>query len=321
MLAPMEFLRTPDDRFEGLPDYPFAPHYADVKAPDGTSLRLHYVDEGPRDAEPVPLVHGEPTWRVHPREPPGGVTMSDCLLRSDLDGVCTLTLNRPDKLNALDEATFEALAAQATKLESDDAIHCVVLRGAGRSFCAGNDLEDIAGGKRSADIHFRGKTVERLATLPQPMIAAIRGHCFTGGLELALAADLLVASDTARFADTHGKWALTPIWGMSQRLPRRVGLSRAKEMMFTSRTVRAEEALRISLVDRVVPDSEFDEAVAELAGAIATNSGFTNRANKRLLEATDGLSLAAGLAYERDESPGMAPDALERIRSFSTRKN
>ena len=99
----------------------------------------------------------------------------------------------------------------------------MVLRGAGRSFCAGNDLEDIAAGRRSQDPHFRGKTIERLARIPQPLVAAIHGHCYTGGLELALAADLLIATETARFADTHGKWGLTPLWGMSQRLPRRVG--------------------------------------------------------------------------------------------------
>jgi enoyl-CoA hydratase/carnithine racemase len=246
--------------------------------------------------------------------------MSQPVLRTDENGVCTLTLNRPDKLNALDEATFEALDEYAGQLEDDEATGCVVLRGAGRSFCAGNDLDDIAGGKRSADIHFRGKTVERLANLPQPMIAAIRGHCYTGGLELALSADLLFASDDARFADTHGKWGLTPIWGLTQRLPRRVGVSRAKELMFTSRTVRAEEAERIGLVDRVVADTSFDEALAELTSAIVANSSFSNRANKRFLSETDGLALTAGLVHERDHSPGMAPDARDRIRTFSQRK-
>ena len=246
--------------------------------------------------------------------------MSDRVLRSDENGVCTLTLNRPDKLNALDEATFVALASHVDALEADEGVACVVLRGAGRSFCAGNDLEDIASGQRSEDVHFRGKTVERLASLPQPVVAAIRGHCFTGGLELALAADLLLASETARFADTHGKWGLTPLWGMSQRLPRRVGIPRAKELMFTSRTVGAEEAGAIGLVDRVVADADFEDALTEWTAAIAANSSFSNRGNKRLLAATDGLCLAEGLQYEREKSPGIAPDAMERIASFSRRK-
>jgi enoyl-CoA hydratase/carnithine racemase len=246
--------------------------------------------------------------------------MTDRILRRDTGALCTLTLNRPDKLNALDEATFEELASQVESLETDESIACVVLKGAGRSFCAGNDLDDIAAGRRSDDPHFRGKTVERLANLPQPVVAQIHGHCYTGGLELALAADLLFAAETARFADTHGKWGLTPVWGMSQRLPRRVGVSRAKELMFTSRTVSAPEAAVIGLVDGCVPDELLDEEIAGLTSAILANSSFSNRANKRLLETTSGMSLPEGLRHERDKSPGMAPDAAERIASFSKRK-
>ncbi len=246
--------------------------------------------------------------------------MKDRILRSDTAGICTLTLNRPEKLNALDEALFEQLAACIDALEGDEQTACVVLRGAGRSFCAGNDLDDIAAGRRSDDPHFRGKTVERLARLPQPVVAAIHGHCYTGGLELALAADLLIAAETARFADTHGKWGLTPLWGMSQRLPRRVGVSRAKELMFTSRTVSAPEALAIGLVDGCVPDDRLDEEIVGLTAAIVANSSFSNRANKQLIEATDGLGLSAGLRFEREKSPGMAPDAKDRIARFSKRR-
>jgi enoyl-CoA hydratase/carnithine racemase len=245
--------------------------------------------------------------------------MSDRILRTDRNGVCTLTLNRPEKLNALDEQLFEELASCIDALEGDEETGCVVLRGSGRSFCAGNDLDDIAAGRRSDDPHFRGKTVERLAHIPQPLVAAIHGHCYTGGLELALAADLLVATESARFADTHGKWGLTPLWGMSQRLPRRVGVSRAKELMFTSRTVSAPEALAIGLLDGCVPDDRFEEEIEGLCGAICANSSFSNRANKRLLESTDGLSLGEGLRYEREKSPGMAPDAKERIARFTRR--
>ncbi len=246
--------------------------------------------------------------------------MSERILRSERGGVCTLTLNRPEKLNALDEATFEELAAHVDLLEADEEIGCVVLRGAGRSFCAGNDLDEIAAGRRSDDPHFRGVTIERLARIPQPLVAAIHGHCYTGGLELALAADLLIATETARFADTHGKWGLTPLWGMSQRLPRRVGVSRAKELMFTSRTVSAPEALSIGLIDGCVPDDLLNEEIEGLTAAIVANSKFSNRANKRTVEATDGLALTDGLRYEREKSPGMAPDARERIAQFSRRK-
>ncbi len=246
--------------------------------------------------------------------------MSERILRRDTGALCTLTLNRPEKLNALDEETFEELAGHVESLEADEAIACVILRGAGRSFCAGNDLDDIAAGRRSEDPHFRGKTVERLANIPQPLVAQIHGHCYTGGLELALAADLLIAAESARFADTHGKWGLTPLWGMSQRLPRRVGVSRAKELMFTSRTVSAPEALAIGLLDGCVPDELLSEEIGGLTAAILANSSFSNRANKRTLEDTSGMSLQAGLRHERDENAGMAPDAQERIASFAKRK-
>lgn len=246
--------------------------------------------------------------------------MTERILRRDRGGVRTLTLNRPEKLNALDEALFEALADEITALESAQDVHCVVIRGAGRSFCAGNDLEDIAAGRKSRDPHFRGRTIERLSRIPQPLVAQIHGHCYTGGLELALAADLLIAAETARFADTHGKWGLTPLWGMSQRLPRRVGMSRAKELMFTSRTVSAPEALSIGLVDGCVPDDLLNEEIGGLTGAIVANSEFSNRAIKRLLAETEGLGLAEGLRYEREKSPGMAPDAAERIARFGQRR-
>jgi enoyl-CoA hydratase/carnithine racemase len=245
--------------------------------------------------------------------------MTDRILRRDTGALCTLTLNRPEKLNALDEQLFEELAAQIDSLEGDEAIGCVVLKGAGRSFCAGNDLDDIAAGRRSKDLHFRGKTIERLARIPQPLVAQIHGHCYTGGLELALAADLLIAAETARFADTHGKWGLTPVWGMSQRLPRRIGVSRAKELMFTSRTVLAPEAAVIGLVDGCVPDEMLAEEIAGLTSAILANSSFSNRGNKRLLDETSGLSLSEGLRFEREKTPGMAPDAGERIARFSRR--
>jgi enoyl-CoA hydratase/carnithine racemase len=151
------------------------------------------------------------------------------------------------------------------------------------------------------------------------VVAKIRGHCFTGGLEVALAADLLIGDQSARFADTHGTWGLTPLWGMSQRLPRRVGLANAKRMMFTSRTLSAEEALSIGLIDLCVAPERLDEEVRLLAGSIVVNSSFSNRAYKRLLRETDGMPLGEGLRYEREKTPGIAPDALERIRSFKKR--
>ena len=152
--------------------------------------------------------------------------------------------------------------------------------------------------------------------LPKPVIAAVHGHCYTGALEVALAADFIVASETAKFGDTHAKWALTPIWGMSQRLPRRVGTATAKKLMFTAETALADEALRIGLCELVFPESEFDKSVNDLAKSILANSSFSHAANKKLLEATDARSLDSGLQWEVMENEGVGPDMKQRIDAF-----
>ena len=241
--------------------------------------------------------------------------MSERVLRQDADGFAVLTLNRPDKLNALDTAAFEALDAHLADLEGEEAVGCVVLKGAGRGFCAGADLGELDGASDKPP-RFKPRVIERLALLAKPVIAAVHGVCLTGGLELALACDFIVADATARFADTHGKWGLVGSWGMSQRLPRRIGLAPAKRMMMTARVVEAEEALALGLVDILAGDEGLDAAVASLAGELCANSAFTNAATKRLLIETDGMSLAEGLAHEHFRFPGRAPDYRERLARF-----
>jgi enoyl-CoA hydratase len=240
--------------------------------------------------------------------------MSDArILRSDDGGLCTLTLNRPDKLNALDTGTFEELDAQFAALEQQvDTIGCVVLRGGGRGFSAGADLNDIA----AATVTFKPRVIDRLAALPQPTVAAIHGVCFTGALELALACDFLVADATARFADTHGKWGLVGAWGMIQRLPRRIGGPAAKRMMLTAVTTEAVEAHRLGLVDVVADAGKLDQAVAELTTAILANSWHTNLHTKRIMRQTEGLPLRDALAHEQATYPGYAPDYAERVAAF-----
>src|SRR5262249_54858748 len=140
-----------------------------------------------------------------------------------------------------------------------DRIGCVILRGAGRSFCAGHDLAVLNAGESLSENTLQAKTIERLANLPQPVITAVQGHCYTGGLELALAGGMSLAAANARFADTPAKWALTPLWGLSQRLPRRIGVAKASEMMFTCRTYTGAEALAMGLVNACYPDDSFDK--------------------------------------------------------------
>jgi enoyl-CoA hydratase len=241
--------------------------------------------------------------------------MTERVTRHDAEGLCTLMLNRPDKLNALDTPAFEELDAHLATLESETGqIGCVVLRGAGRGFCAGADLKAM--GTMPVPPTFKPGVVERLGRLPQPVIAAVHGVCYTGGLELALACDFIVADATARFADTHGKWGLVGSWGISQRLPRRIGQSAAKRMMMTGRTVEAAEAAEVGLVDLLAPAGGLDDLLAGLAGDVLANSWHTNFATKRIMRETDGMSLAQGLAYEHYRHPGFAPDYQERIARF-----
>jgi len=247
--------------------------------------------------------------------------MSDLVLRQDAGGAATLTLNRPDKLNALNVALFAALEAEVGRLEQQtDTVGLVILRGAGRCFSAGHDLADISTGERLPAPNFQARIIERLANLPQPVITAVHGHCYTGALELALCGDIILAAEGARFADTHAKWALTPVWGMSQRLPRRVGTYKAREMMFTCRTYSGREAAEMGLANMCVPDGEFDAQIAALAAQILANSWFSHRANKRLLRETDGLPLDAGLAHEVYHGEGRGPDMQERIAGFSSKR-
>lgn len=241
--------------------------------------------------------------------------MTERVNRHDASGLCTLTLNRPEKLNALDTQTFEELNTHLCALEGDtQKIGCVVLRGAGKGFCAGADLNAI--GAVPVPPTFKPGVVERLARLPQPVIAAIHGVCFTGGLELALACDFILADATARFADTHGKWGLVGAWGMSQRLPRRIGISAAKRMMMTGCIVDAAQAKASGLVDLIATDETLDKLVSRLAADILENSWHTNFAAKRFMRETDGMSLAEGLAFERDHYPGYSPDHLECLARF-----
>ena len=240
--------------------------------------------------------------------------------RDDRDGAAILTLNRPDKLNALNVALFSELDAQVARLEGEpDSVGLVILRGAGRCFSAGHDLADISTGERLPRANFQAGIIERLANLPQPVITAVHGHCYTGALELALAGDLIVAAESAKFADTHAKWALTPVWGMSQRLPRRVGTYKAREMMLTCRTYSGREAAEIGLANECVANDEFDARLAALSAEILANSWFSHRANKRLLLDTDGLALGEGLAHEVFRGEGRGPDMEARIAGFSNK--
>jgi enoyl-CoA hydratase/carnithine racemase len=244
--------------------------------------------------------------------------MSELVVRHDAGRVAQLTLNRPEKLNALNVDLFKALEAHVADLERTP-VGVVVVRGAGKCFSAGHDLSDIAAGEALPRPNYQSHVIERLADLPLPVVSAVHGHCYTGALELALAGDIILAAEGAKFADTHARWALTPVWGLSQRLPRRVGTYKAREMMFTCRTYSGREAEAMGLANLTVPDADFDAAIEALTAQILENSSFSHAANKRLLSATDGMSQGAGLAHEIYHGEGRGPDMAERIAAFTRR--
>lgn len=239
--------------------------------------------------------------------------MSGDLVRFGCDGaIATLTLNRPDKRNALNLALWAELDAHLAAIEAaGEDIAVVVLRAAGRVFCAGNDLKER--GAKTPSRFYQAKIITRLAELAPPVIVAVQGGCFTGGLELALAGDIIVAAESASFADTHGTFALVPAWGMSQRLPRRVGQWKAREMSLTGLPIAGPEAARIGLANHCVADAALDAKVGQLAAAIAAQSRHSVFALKKLYREQADLPLNAGLAHEVFNSAGVGQDFAERV--------
>ena len=244
------------------------------------------------------------------------------LVTCDIDaGLATIKLNRPDALNALSPSLFVELREHVDAIAGNtEGVGCVILAGNGRSFSAGNDLKAIQAGERAPSAHFQAETLEAIENLPQPVIAAVQGHCYTGALELALACDLMIVGDSARLCDTHGKWAMSPTWGMSQRLPRRIGPVRAMEIMFSARVVSGSEAVELGIANRCVADEEVLPAATEMARGFLENSWFTLRADKFLVRGGQQLGLAEGLQWERQNSPGRGPDMEERLRNFGNRQ-
>jgi enoyl-CoA hydratase/carnithine racemase len=250
------------------------------------------------------------TNRVEQAEAASGLETHDEVLRDDAHGAVYLTLNRPDKRNALDVATFIALEAHlSAMLDTLDDVGAVVIRGAGQCFSAG---ADISGPTRAPRRNFQASVIEQLANFPRPVLAVVHGHCLTGGLELALAADLIVAAESARFADTHAQFGLAATWGLTQRLPRRIGAYRTRELMFTGRVVTGREAAEIGLATRYAPDAELQSVTAELVATIVGGSWFSHGQHKKALLRTDGMALAAGLADESLRIQRVAPDFADR---------
>ena len=247
--------------------------------------------------------------------------MDSSLLTEHANGVTTITLNRPDALNAITPAMLEALDATLAEAEADSAVRVVVLTGSGRAFSAGVDLKalgdrELVDGAVGDILDLPARRItQRLSTMPAATIAKVNGHCFTGALELALACDLMVTADEAKLGDTHAKFGLRPTWGMSQRLPLAVGRAKARELSMTARMFSGTEAAEMGMACRSVPAAELGAVVDELAASIVGNSAGSLAAYKDLYSASEQMGVADGLAYEAATAYPI-DDTDERLASF-----
>jgi len=219
------------------------------------------------------------------------------------NGVAWITLNRPEKLNALTQIMLKEWRAVLEGLKGDDSCRVIVVTGAGKSWSAGVDLsvfQEIKvepGYKMYED---GAEIMNLLETLPQVTIAMLNGYCFTGALEILMAFDLIVAAESAKIGDTHTKWGIPPKWGMTQRLQQQVGLRKAKELSFTAKSISGTEAARIGLVNKAVPLEELKTTVDTMVAQIIENSTQTIAVVKDLYQYGSLQGLEKGLIYERD---------------------
>jgi enoyl-CoA hydratase len=246
--------------------------------------------------------------------------MSETVLSETADRVCTVTLNRPDARNAMNTQLQRDLAIALATAEVDDAVDVVVLTGADPAFCAGLDLREL--GTTAANL-VGGRDDEQrspftvLWTVTKPVIGAINGPAVTGGFELALGCDFLVASERATFGDTHARVGVTPGGGMSVFLPQAVGLRRAKEMSLTGNFVDAHDALALRLVNHVVAHDELLPTARRLAADIVGNDQQAVRNLKQLYDRGSRLSVGDAIALEQERFRNFRvdPSEIERRRA------
>lgn len=246
---------------------------------------------------------------------------TDELLITRDGAVVTMTLNRPDALNAITPTMLHGLGDALAEVAADPTAVVLVITGAGRAFSAGVDLKalgdrELIDGKVGDILDLPARRVtDLLSTMPAITIAKVNGFCFTGALELALACDLVVAAEEARFGDTHSKFGLRPTWGMSQRLPRLVGMAAARDLSYTARNFTGTEARDMGMAARAVPLADLDDAIESLIADLLANSTGSLRAYKDLYREAMERPLGEGLGYEASTEYPIA-DTAERLADF-----
>ena len=240
--------------------------------------------------------------------------MSDDVLRVEVaNEIAVVTLNRPDARNALDRRLRAAIPEALGALDADPTVRVIVLTGADPAFCAGLDLKELGDSGLNRSI-VGGEAGSPLGSVAKPVLGAINGPTVTGGLELALHCDLLIASERARFADTHARVGVMPGWGLTVLLPQAIGVRRAKQMSFTGNYVDADTAFEWGLVNEVVAHERLLTRALELAADMATvpSSGLhgIKEAYRIAASPTDGPALAAEAAYSADWARRFDPARL-----------
>ena len=247
-------------------------------------------------------------------------TPTEPQIRLAVEGpIATITLARADKLNALTPAMLASLEEIATELEQDDTVRVVLLRGEGRAFCVGADIHAWTAlePQQMWRLWIRNghRVFERVARLPQPVIAAVHGFAFGGGLELVMAADIRITAEGTAFALPEVTLATVPGWGGTQRLPAKIGLGRAKRMVYTGERIDAQTAERWGLVEEVVPADRLVERVQELAATIARNAPLAVQLAKQVMSGDSiALEAMAGALAATTE------DAKEGLAAFRERR-
>jgi len=251
--------------------------------------------------------------------------MSDVLRIEREEALAVVTLHRPEAMNALSREVRAALAAAFADLAADGETRAVILTGAGRAFCAGLDLKELGRpGAAGEGVGGGSDVVGAVERFPGPVIGAINGFAITGGFELALACDVLVASSEARFADTHARVGILPGWGLSQKLSRAVGVYRAKEISLTGNFVSAEQAAAWGFVNRVVPPDALLPTARALARDMLSCVPDVLRRYKRVIDEGFATTFAEGLALEGrvagEHAASVRPEAIaERRRGVMER--
>jgi enoyl-CoA hydratase len=226
------------------------------------------------------------------------------------DGYAIVTLNRPDEMNALSRELRSDFVAAFDDCTGDDNIRVIILTGNGRAFCAGFDLKELGStteqnASQEAD-NIVGRAMERFEG---PIIGAINGHAITGGFEMALACDILIASEDARFADTHARVGMLPGWGLSQKLPRLIGLSRAKEISFTGAPVFAQQAYEWGLVNHVLAPNELLPRAIAMAENMCACVPHVLKQYKPLIDQGYAMPYQEALVWEEKQAIESAKQA------------